>query len=669
MLFSQDTRNLSIACLKSKIMFRINFILPVFFLLSFGLFAQANLELKDFLKDFYNFSALPAYLPQTYSAQESSYDRRGLNDDGFGGTYSYLRRNPDSTLVIFDVKGSGVINRIWTPTPTEDTLDFYIDTELKPTFSIRYRDLYTGKVYPFVAPLCANQLGGFYCYLPIPFSQSCKIVLRGKQAFFHQIGYRLYPAGTNIKPFALPLQADEKATLEQIKTLWSKSTPTATDYYSDKINTTSKSVLMQPKQTITVFESLKAGRLAGFEIYSAADLGLLARDIDLRITYDDEKTPAVYCSLADYFGYGFEQAAMQGLMVGSDGKRHYSWFPMPFDKAIKLELIYRRPATPAVISGVNLLIKTHFIDKKRDPAKEGKFYALWNREDPVPKGKPYTFLDVRGKGHLVGATLQSQGLGTGITTFFEGDDSTVVDGKLRMHGTGSEDFFNGGWYALLDCWDDGMSLPLSGALDYSIPLCRTGGYRYFLTDKVSFEQSLLHTIEHGPEFNLSPADYSSVTYYYSDRPNLQKLLPNASNTHLHTKDTLELYPQLLFSAIDHYNEVKARWAGGPYKTMYYNIANNSILKFSLAEIPEGEYQVYLDYEKGADAAAFSLWQRQSQLTDWIDAKANKPEKVVKQGMCTLRLSTQNNGLTFRFKTDANNTKFTLNRIVLVKIKT
>jgi hypothetical protein len=150
--------------------------LPILFLLYTSAIAQQKLELKDLLKEFYDFSSLPAYLTNTYSAQESSYDRTGNNNDGFNGTYSFVRRNQDSTLVLFDVKGTGVVNRIWTPTPTDDTLDFYIDNDLKPTFTISYRDLFTGKVYPFVAPLCANQLGGFYCYLPIPFSASCKIV-------------------------------------------------------------------------------------------------------------------------------------------------------------------------------------------------------------------------------------------------------------------------------------------------------------------------------------------------------------------------------------------------------------------------------------------------------------------------------------------------------------
>ena len=76
------------------------------------------------LKVFYDISSLPAYFENVYNAQVSSYDTTWKNDDGFNGKYSFLKRNADSSLLIFDKKGKGVINRIWTPTPTEDTLDF-----------------------------------------------------------------------------------------------------------------------------------------------------------------------------------------------------------------------------------------------------------------------------------------------------------------------------------------------------------------------------------------------------------------------------------------------------------------------------------------------------------------------------------------------------------------
>src|ERR1044072_7557120 len=91
------------------------------------LFAQKVVTLVDELQHLYNIGDLPSYRSNTYSAQVSSYDTTGGNNDGFGGQYSFIKRNADSSLVIFDVKGTGVVNRIWTPTPTQDTLDFYID--------------------------------------------------------------------------------------------------------------------------------------------------------------------------------------------------------------------------------------------------------------------------------------------------------------------------------------------------------------------------------------------------------------------------------------------------------------------------------------------------------------------------------------------------------------
>src|SRR5688572_5296061 len=63
--------------------------------------------------------------------QLSSYDRTGGNDDGFSGKYSAIRKEAGG-LVITDLKGPGVVNRIWTPTPTADTIRFYFDGEAKP---------------------------------------------------------------------------------------------------------------------------------------------------------------------------------------------------------------------------------------------------------------------------------------------------------------------------------------------------------------------------------------------------------------------------------------------------------------------------------------------------------------------------------------------------------
>ena len=133
----------------------------------------------------------------------------------------------------------------------------------------------------------------------------------------------------------------------------------------------------------------------------------------------------------------------------------------------------------------------------------------------------------------------------GNDNFFEGDDSTSIDGSFRLHGTGSEDYFNGGWYAMMDRWDDKMSLPLHGSLGYSLPFCRTGGYRLYLSDKLSFEKSFFHSIEHGPVENDFPADYTSLGLYYSDSPPEKIIVPTDELTKVYIPDTLFIYPQLM----------------------------------------------------------------------------------------------------------------------------
>ena len=169
-----------------------------------------------------DFGSLPV-LVTGVEAQISTYDRTGDNDDGFNGTYSFIRRNQDSSLVMLDLDGPGEINRIATPTLTEDTLDFYFDGDHKPKLSIYYPDLFSGKRSPFVSPLCGSGAGGYYCYFPILFQHHCTIICRGKKLQFHQLQYRLFPKGTRVEAFTSDLDAESLSKLNQVRTLWTAS--------------------------------------------------------------------------------------------------------------------------------------------------------------------------------------------------------------------------------------------------------------------------------------------------------------------------------------------------------------------------------------------------------------------------------------------------------------
>src|SRR5829696_1961994 len=94
------------------------------------------------IEEVYRLDALAAYKRSVAVGSVSSYDRTGGNDDGFSGKHSFVRREPGG-LVIADLKGPGVVYRIWTPTPTDDTVEFYFDGETTPRISLPFRDLFS----------------------------------------------------------------------------------------------------------------------------------------------------------------------------------------------------------------------------------------------------------------------------------------------------------------------------------------------------------------------------------------------------------------------------------------------------------------------------------------------------------------------------------------------
>ena len=108
----------------------------------------------------------------------------------------------------------------------------------------------------------------------------------------------------------------------------------------------------------------------------------------------------------------------------------------------------------------------------RDDLMLGRFHAQWRRqnltEGIAAAGVPndefqfggvnlsgagnYVILDARGHGHYVGCNLNIHNLRrSGLAQFNwygEGDDMFVIDGEPwppRLHGTGTEDYFNTAW--------------------------------------------------------------------------------------------------------------------------------------------------------------------------------------------------------------------------------
>lgn len=603
---------------------------------------------------------LPAYRHNQLIEQESSYDRTWGNDDGFSGRYSYIRKE-NGHLVLAEFEGPGVVNRIWTPTPTDDLVSFYFDGEKTPRLKLRFADLFSGKIYPFVNPICGNEVGGYYCYIPIPFKKSLKIVFEGEKMMFHQIQARKLP-GMKVESWTGNFTQSDRQLLSEICTLWSNIFPTVDKYTmgsSAGIVTEEKSFTLQPGEEVTFFDKKRGGRIVGFEIDGGSSFEGIYKDIILSAKWDDDKVESIHAPVADFFGYAYGKPAMRSILMGRFGTTNYCYLPMPYDRTASMKLIYRRRDNIQQ-DPVRINVKVHYNNAKRNITEEGKFYSVWKREKPEI-GNFYTFLKTKGKGHYVGTIHLAQGLRPGMTLFFEGDDSTYVDGKARMHGTGSEDYYNGGWYALLDRWDRGISLPIHGSLDYSLPMNRTGAYRLFLTDKISFEKEFYHGIEHGETGNDFPVDYTSVAFFYAAQPLMGRMEPTAELCEVFQPSTHVYFPQLM--QVTPERGIGVILDRGLMLTAY----GRGSARIMLSDVPEGRYRVMVSYHERENGADFQVWQRQKQLSEWISTSTSQEKYRGNVYVGDIQLTQQTNSLTFHVRKNGNADLFELNLITLEKI--
>ena len=614
------------------------------------------------LRNLLDIDRLPQYREGVVE-QISSYDPTGGNEDGFAGKYSYIRKE-NGHLILADLKGPGVVNRIWTPTPTRDTLLFYFDGEKQPRLRACFRDLFNGKVEPFIRPLCANEVGGFYCYFPFTYEKSLKIAYTGKSIQFHQIQYRNLE-GEKVESYTPKVTEEVHTLVNEIVEKWSNLSPTAADYANGNsagCKLTQKSFTLNPGQEVCFFNTKRGGRIEGFEIEAGTAFEGLNKDIVLTAKWDNDKQYAINAPVADYFGYAYGKSAMRGILIGSALGRNYSFLPAPYDNKATLTLKYKK-RNDAQQQPIQITTKVYHNNIKREKDKEGRLYTNWRRDRNPADGEYYKFLDYKGKGHYVGTVHLAQGKVPQMTLFFEGDDSTHVDGKMRMHGTGSEDYFNGGWYALLDRWDRGASMPLHGALDYSLPMSRTGGYRFYLNDKMSFNDEIYIGIEHGPEGNKFPVDYTSVAYFYGEVPSQEQMEPTAELREVYIPDVHTYFPQAMMITLG--RNVRTQYISSGIRCW---AAGTGMVRVFLNELPEGKYKIYLDYCANPEGADFSIWQRQMMIMDWRSSYAKERTWIDKMYCGEVDVTSQNNTLTFQLRGERYSKELEFANIYLERVK-
>ena len=438
----------------------------------------------------------------------TTYDRSGGNKDW--GDLRQLGQN--GLYVLADLKGPGCVRRLWmTSVPAEEWL-FFFDGEAEPRIRTRGKDFF-GKKDPFLPPLGDEVSGGDYSYLPLPYAQSLRIAITvpelkpGMMPFFH-IQYETFESSVKVESFPKAPTPAQLQALEQVRAAWRDKRDVvrrAAEACAEK-----KELIVPPAGGSAAWLERQGGgllrtfhlRLKPLDGMSAWANARRLREVVLRIYWDGSRDPSVEVPLGDFFGNGLHRREFSSLPIACLGDTYICRFPMPFRKSVRAELQNGSTYPATVEAGYDLV--------PLDGQDEANyFHASWN--SAVGAGTFYPALRVEGRGHYVGCQLTAIGM-DGTWNILEGDDLMSRDGEPApsFHGTGLEDFFNGGWY-----YSGLFDLPLHGLVEKA-PI-RTTQYRYLLPDRIPFRKKLALDWEFG-DGNRSQGYMSSVSYWYQSAP-------------------------------------------------------------------------------------------------------------------------------------------------------
>jgi len=450
----------------------------------------------------FDVAALPYLVPGARTLQVSSHDPLGGNDDGFTPP-NELYQDERGEFVLFDGFGPGCIYRMWfTHTwSLVANLRLYVDDMERPVVEGPFLLLFASVFEPFAAPLVGNWIsgsGGCFSYLPIPFEARCKVTSNLPPEFF-QFTWVRYDADTPVRSVT---------GTEDVSRLCNQWRRTGEDPKGDLAGPPASAgkALLRPGSREVLLDRAGAGAVwslrldvTPFRQETVEGLWLVAR-------WDGHAEPDVEAPVNEFFGSYYAEETAAGLLLGRSDRGLYCYLPMPFWTRGEVVLEHRGIEPAAVSWELRVTGEAY-------GAGAGYFRALHRAEDPVAVGRDYRIAERTGRaGKWLGLTHTLRGPLS--RWYLEGDERFHVDGSASpaVHGTGTEDYYNGGWYFLMGPFAE----PLFGNPWHRVLPDRdeTGAFRLHLGDAVHYLSGVRLGIEHGAD-SLGASDrYSSVAYFY-----------------------------------------------------------------------------------------------------------------------------------------------------------
>ncbi len=475
---------------------------------------------------------LPYLSAETRTVQVSSFDRSGGdfdiatgNRNGNGGCLA----PGGAGCVVAEDRGAGEIDSIWFTRDGGNVTSLgtvRIELDGHTVVDTPLQSLVNGALgAPFVWPLVANAAqssGGVYIKVPMPYRQSMRISVAGNLEYYH-VDYRQFSTATDVTTFSASDSApDVLATLREAGTADPKPAEPAAAHHN-------RAVDLPAGDAVTIAGSTGSGSISALRLRLPDATDQLLTGLRLRIEFDGRTM--VDSPLGEFFGAGLGINAVQSLMFATTpqpgGAVSLSeWWPMPFARTAQITLVN---TTESPVSGIGSDVVTTPDPQWASALASGSagYFTARSHAGPTPPGQDWVFADEPGHGKFVGVSQTVRGSRVKNSSnddapfFLEGAERGYTDGSPspQWYGTGTEDFYEGGWY-----FKNGTrySAPLTGQPDQRTA---SGGcadycvavYRLMFADAVGYHSAIRFGIEHGKR-NMIQADYSSTAFLYT-QPN------------------------------------------------------------------------------------------------------------------------------------------------------
>jgi hypothetical protein len=400
--------------------------------------------------------------------------------------------------------------------------------------------LFSGHAAPFTAPLVGNgqvSSGGFFSYVPLPFARSLRITATNSSPYYYNIDFHSLP------PDSVVTSWTGAEDLASARSVWAAAGVDPKEPSAGGASETPVEPFdLAPGVTQVLFDGDGPSELTSIEMNlpglvpvsrdaAAEDTDGAAGSVESVLTADsldtlwmsigwDGEPSSVLAPVGALFALGnLPPSASGGLMAGarSDGTL-YLYFPMPFAKHAHIELANR--GAKAVL-GASARIASRPFPYAFDTV--GAFATAYSDGPSVP-GADLTLLETSGSGKVVGVVLSESRAACGqqclVRIYLEGDERVLVDQARTpvVLGTGTEDFFNGGFY-----FEQGpFGLPTHGnvAHDAESALDATSAYRFFVSDPIAYRNHVRLSLQHGPSDDVDVQAATLVYYYRQPRARL-----------------------------------------------------------------------------------------------------------------------------------------------------